>query len=148
MLAVAAVSWLNNELFYSPITEPSAVVLMLACLLALARPGGAWRFLAAGLLVAFCVLVRRAMAPVFVVGVLFCLLQGEKKWRSLALFTAGSAIVFAGEFVGEGVKYANQGDLLKTGFPLDVRMREVFRNLFSALALGVAALAGLAAFCG
>lgn len=146
MLSVAAISWLDNSLFYYPMTEPSAVVFMLACLLLLARPGGTWRFLAAGLLAAMSVTIRRAMAPVFVAGAIFCLLQGKKRWRATALFLAGCGAMLAGEFVGEGVKhnaYVPFSTMSLVGLTREVRMNIMLHQILDAAGAGAAALAGL-----
>ena len=141
LLAAAAIAWLNNELFFFPMSEPSAVVLMLASLLLLARPGGDWRFAAAGVLAAGSVLVRSAMLPIFGAGALFCLLQGEKRWRALALFAAGCAVFLAERLVGEGTRYV----AFHTGVPWDVKIRAIFGQFFRALGPGIAVAAALSA---
>ena len=139
LLAAAAISWLNNSLFYFPMSEPSAVALAFAALLLLARPGGDWRFAAAGALAACCVLVRSATLPIFGAGVLACLLQGEKKWRALALFSAGCVVFFAERFVGEGTRYV----AFHTGVPWDQKMERIFGQFVRALGPGILALAAL-----
>ena len=140
LLAVAAISWLNNSLFYYPMSEPSAIVFAFASLLALAAFRGNWRFVAAGALAACAVLIRSAMLPIFGAGVLACLLQGQKRWRALALFSAGCAVFFAERFVGEGTRYV----AFHTGVPWDSKIGIIFGQFFRALGPGLAILAALA----